>query len=345
MSDIYFNNGINSIKHGDFERAINDFSESIRIKKTSAAFSNRAYAYCELGKNDLAKKDYTESMSIVLDELKTINKTEIVRLDLGIISAIDSAVNISGIDFENGNFEESEKMMTTAIEYYEDINNKTLVPKTFSLFQMYSNRGMARLHLKKLADAADDMAMAYLITNSENEKREIISAISIFGFDKEFQKSLLYFRTTSQTKSRIKKYVTSDFSFEIELIERFPRRLFFDVDLTIPKSSKISKLQFHLPEIDFDYDMSILVPDYIGEEWVQSCLSRLPIRLNIHFQKYGRLLPPDLELYIAETILVMKSIGNKLNQPIEEERRKSIFKFLLTEASETYNIPLELKFE
>ena len=64
-----FNNrGIAYAKKGDTNRAIADYSESIRLDpKNANAFLNRGYVYAQRGDNDRAIADYSEAIRLKPD--------------------------------------------------------------------------------------------------------------------------------------------------------------------------------------------------------------------------------------------------------------------------------------
>jgi tetratricopeptide (TPR) repeat protein len=63
--DDYFNRGQASINEGDWDQAITDLTESLRLfPNNSGAYYNRGLAYSNKGDNKLAIADYTESLRI-----------------------------------------------------------------------------------------------------------------------------------------------------------------------------------------------------------------------------------------------------------------------------------------
>lgn len=104
-------------------------------------------------------------------------------------------------------------------------------------------------------------------------------------------------------------------------------------------------LTAHISESDFDYEMSILVPDEVGKNVVDSCIFKLYDRITIHLNKFGRMLPPDLEQYIAESVLVIYSITKKIKPPMPDSEQKNIFRLLLLQLSDELGVPVNLKFD
>ena len=83
-----------------------------------------------------------------------------------------------------------------------------------------------------------------------------------------------------------------------------------------------------VPELDFDKDLKILIPNCLGEDWAESCITQVQVLVGSHYNKYGRIFGADLELYLAELILVMSFIGDTINQPLSTLDKEHLFKGL-----------------
>ena len=68
LAATFFNRAIAHQRKGDFDRAIVDFTEAIRIEPDHEAFCARAIAYQEKGDLDHAIADYTETLRLKPDE-------------------------------------------------------------------------------------------------------------------------------------------------------------------------------------------------------------------------------------------------------------------------------------
>lgn len=146
---------------------------------------------------------------------------------------------------------------------------------------------------------------------------------------------------------RKKTYALKEFNIEIELEEPQSRKfvLEFDIDFPVNRITGVKpKLTALITEEDFDYEMSVLVPKTIGTNYIDECISCLMNRITIHYKRFGRLLPPDLEQYIAETILIMRSISRKIPDPAFDNDRENMFKMLLIGISNKFGIPVEINF-
>lgn len=141
----------------------------------------------------------------------------------------------------------------------------------------------------------------------------------------------------------VKKYKVENVYFEIEI--ESPR----DGILTIPVDWKLPTNFFktyfiNISEKEFDEDMAIMIPIFFGDDWMEMCFKHFQYRVKFHIEKFNRILPADLECYVAELILVFSSIGKFIKQPLSQEERQSFFQKILTDVSDTLNIPVELKF-
>lgn len=152
----------------------------------------------------------------------------------------------------------------------------------------------------------------------------------------------------------VKKYKLKEFQIEIVMKRSIDERLVLEFPYNVPRSqwtpmhlrlNQPPVLSALIPESDFDYEMSILVPDEVGRNVVDSCILKLYDRIKIHFKKFGRMLPPDLEQYIAETVLIIYSISKKIKPPMSDTEQKYIFKTLLFQISNELDVPVNLPFE
>jgi hypothetical protein len=123
----------------------------------------------------------------------------------------------------------------------------------------------------------------------------------------------------------------------------------FSIDIEQPIQDKVTiPVYSHLPmvvtlsECDFDSDMKTLIPTSFGNDWAEACFIQLKERVAEHINEFGRILPADLECYIAEMVLVMGSIGEAIQQPFSYEKRKLIFNRVLIAISDELNIPIEI---
>ena len=76
------------------------------------------------------------------------------------------------------------------------------------------------------------------------------------------------------------------------------------------------------PEQGFMDDINSLLPKVVNEDFFNKTMESLFNTIQSHLNKFGRLVPSDMELYVGETILVMCGISRALNiaEPGENEK-------------------------
>lgn len=141
---------------------------------------------------------------------------------------------------------------------------------------------------------------------------------------------------------KTKYYRTAEIDFTINIEQPEHGKVKIPVYANIPAHSLLKSLTVTLSENDFDSDMEILVPASFGDDWGEACFNQLQVRVVKHIQDYGRILPADLECFIAEMVLVISSIGEAIQQPLSFDMRKDVFKRVLVDISDELNIPIEI---
>lgn len=139
-----------------------------------------------------------------------------------------------------------------------------------------------------------------------------------------------------------KYYRTAEIEFKIIVEQPDTGKIRIPIYANIPSNSRLRNMIVTLSEDDFDTDMKVLVPSSFGDDWAEACFNQLQVRVVMHIQEFGRILPADLECYIAEMVLVMASIGEAIHQPLSLDMRKKIFKRVLITISDKLNIPIEI---
>lgn len=141
----------------------------------------------------------------------------------------------------------------------------------------------------------------------------------------------------------VKKYKIEDVYFEIKLESPRDGMVSIPVDWKLP-SKILNAMVINISEKQFDEDMLIMLPVFFADDWMEMCFKHFEYRVKFHIDKFNRILPADLECYVAELILIFHSIGEFINQPLDQEERQVFFKKILTDSSAHLNIPIELKF-
>jgi len=65
----YLKRGEDYLDKGDFDRAIAEFSEAIRLNPTAVAYDKREEAYKKKGRHDLAAKDAAKAVTLSIEAL------------------------------------------------------------------------------------------------------------------------------------------------------------------------------------------------------------------------------------------------------------------------------------
>ena len=74
QAEDYFKAGLRNLEYQNYDKAINDFSESIRLIPNAEAYNNRGFVYYEIKKYDRAIKDYTEYIRLKPNANAFINR-------------------------------------------------------------------------------------------------------------------------------------------------------------------------------------------------------------------------------------------------------------------------------
>ncbi len=143
---------------------------------------------------------------------------------------------------------------------------------------------------------------------------------------------------------KIKKYSIQEFDFEIELEITPTGKIAVPVYIKFPESSLINSLTTNVNEVYFDYDINFMLPKSFITDWSLYCYEKLLSLIEAHIKNYNRILPSDLETYIAEYCLLASAILQKqFNKLLTEIEKINLFKHLLIELSNKFNVPIELK--
>lgn len=142
----------------------------------------------------------------------------------------------------------------------------------------------------------------------------------------------------------IKKYNINSFILSIDIELSPDKRLMIPVPIDLAgKSDILDTMHLVVEEKDFDYDMSLLMPDSVtDEDWPNRMQMKLINAILLHRAKYGRVQPADLEVHIAEFCLLLFSIAEAIGTPINESQKKQIFKEQLVEHSKMLGVRIEL---
>lgn len=69
----YFKAGLKNVEYQNYDKAINDFSESIRLVPNAETYYNRGFVYCKIEKYDKAIDDYTKAIKLKSDLVEAYN--------------------------------------------------------------------------------------------------------------------------------------------------------------------------------------------------------------------------------------------------------------------------------
>jgi len=74
QSDAYYNRGLAYLDEKDYDKAISDFTEAIRLDPKFDAYFHRGVAYAEKGDHDKAISDYTEAIRLEPNDVAYYNR-------------------------------------------------------------------------------------------------------------------------------------------------------------------------------------------------------------------------------------------------------------------------------
>jgi hypothetical protein len=119
--------GAKSAMKGQFDRAIADFDEAIRLNPSADAFYNRGNAYAELGQHDRAIADFDKAIRLNPKSVAAIEKRAAVIAmksgrggeQTGAIADVDEAIRL------NSNFTRAIEMSEMAIERKNELASGT----------------------------------------------------------------------------------------------------------------------------------------------------------------------------------------------------------------------------
>jgi tetratricopeptide (TPR) repeat protein len=174
MTDLNYQKGLDALKFRNYQDAVLHFSKYLSFEKTSGAFQNRAYAYFNLGKKDLAKSDYESAVKIRIDLLKKADENNKDYINSCHGHLIDLKATIAHIELGNENFSNAENLYNELINLYNNMYDNTILRADLQVFNFFSNRAMTKLRLNKREEAALDLGVAYVESYSEKDKQEIL---------------------------------------------------------------------------------------------------------------------------------------------------------------------------
>lgn len=201
MIELYYNNGLEALKQRNFEQAITSFTAVLKIEKSggeysSGAYSNRAFAYYNLGEMDLSIRDFAKSIEEIIKNLDSQKPQDFIDRDKCLIEIIRSKSTIAQINIEKKNFIEAEMDYNQIIEMYKAIKDEKLIPYDLQICQMYSNRGAVRFELRNKDGVISDLAMAYIETKSNDVMKEILNFAAMIRISEEVKNSITAYSAT-----------------------------------------------------------------------------------------------------------------------------------------------------
>lgn len=202
MTELNYQKGDNALQHGNYKDAVIYFTNSLQIEKSSGSFQNRAFAYMNLGKMELAKNDYEAAATIIINYLKQADKNDKSYIDLCLRDLINAKATIAFIEMENENFLIVENLYSELIDLYTSMFDNSILSPQSHISRFYSDRGIAKFSLNKVDEATRDMGAAFVESNSEKTRQEILRfAVEAGVVEKVNQSITLY----SLIKNKIKQ--------------------------------------------------------------------------------------------------------------------------------------------
>lgn len=187
MSDHYFTEGLHSLQIQNYYQAVIDFTNSLKLKESSSRYANRAVAYMHLKKFEFAKVDYGKSIAITSELMNKLDEKNTESINLGLRDIIGYKSTIASIELDQNNFIEAEEIYNELIELYFRMNNQNILPQYLHIYNVYLNRGFARLKMKKMEKAAVDFAYAYFNANALNLKKDIEDFAKHYGISEKYE--------------------------------------------------------------------------------------------------------------------------------------------------------------
>ncbi len=194
-SDVFYQKGLDSLKQRDYPNAINCFTEVLKIEKSSSGYSNRAFAYYNLGKKDLAKLDFERSIEEIKGILDKSKDKDPITYDKCLIEISRAVSSIAQINMDTKNFIEAENNYTQIMGLYKMINDEKLIPNDLHISHIYTNRGVVRYKLNQIDNAARDLAAAFLETNSNDTRKELADFAAMAGMTEKLELSITVYST------------------------------------------------------------------------------------------------------------------------------------------------------
>jgi len=185
MTDLYYQKGLDSIKEKNYEKAVSNFTEVLKLEESSSAYSNRAFAYYRLNKKDLSKSDFEKSIEVTKANLDASQYKDPVYVDKSLIEIVRSKSSIAQINIEQRDLAEAEMDYTLILGIYKIIKDDKLIPNELHICHTYKNRGAIRYKLNKTEDAARDIAAAYIESNNNDVRIEIVDFAAVTGLTDE----------------------------------------------------------------------------------------------------------------------------------------------------------------
>jgi len=181
MGSFYYDKGMRSFQLKNYEKAVQDFTDALAEHESSGAYQNRAAAYMYLGNFKLAGADYEKSIELITELLKKTDKSKTKYFEMGLRDILSCKSAIAYIKLEKRNFDQAEQLNSELLEIHSAIINKDLIPQNLHVSHVYCNRASARFNLKKLDHAAEDLAIAYIKSNSGDIRANAMVLSNKFG--------------------------------------------------------------------------------------------------------------------------------------------------------------------
>lgn len=342
MTELNYQKGRSAIETGQYQEAVFHFTKSLSVESSSATFHNRAFAYMNLGKKELAKNDYESVIRITNEYLAGADKNDKEYIDLCLRDIIDAKATIAHVEMENENFSVVEKMSNEIIDLNNSMFDSSILREDLHVSNFYSNRGMVEFNLDRIEDATRDFAVAFIESPSEEKKNEILMFAEMTGLlGKVKQYATIYSNSKRHEKSEDKIFILFkalglDIKVPVTIVDDLTYN--FPIPRPIPKENylsesdytmNVSKQQF-TEDIKFQTPKSLNdIPSSLEGELEAIAFESLFLIIEKHIHQFGRILPTDLDSYIGQNILLFNAILKAQGRPTldKKEQQERFTKF------------------
>jgi tetratricopeptide (TPR) repeat protein len=304
-SDDYYSKGFELMRIEEFEDACKLFTLSISEEPSGAAFGERANCKLKLGNYKGAEEDYGLEIQYWLKGKSSGRFQDTPELNLSIYSAFSARAYAKSI---LDKIAEAANDLTFALAFYPK-ESEHLVPSNIKRGYCLANRAQFKYAMSDSYGASQDAVEAIDLISNHNlilKMQEIIES-TVFSTSTLSKKESLYFT--------IDEII---FTVDVEAVPLTQGVVRVPID---KRSNAFLKGQVIItPVLDLYEDLKIMFPVTLNKEMAFEITKHLIGRIVKHIDIHKRILPLDVESYIAIMMLVKRSITKTLKYPSISEQ-------------------------